>query len=202
MVAKSADGGATWSAPVRVHTDAWHVTYCPDAGPSIRAGRHGTLHVAWWTGREGRAGTQYTQSRDGGTTFSTPVPLGLAEYSRASHIQLAVGEGPDSDLVVAAWDDGTRDVPSIVVRVSRDGGRRFAPAEVVSSPEREAGYPVLMLRPGAVLVAWQERSLAAAAEDSATRAKLDPTDPRTYINTVGAMQVLTRTGLLVAEGGP
>jgi hypothetical protein len=73
---------------------------------------------------------------------------------------------------------------------------------VVSSPEREAGYPVLMLRPGAVLVAWQERSLTAAAEDSATRAKLDPTDPRTYINAVGAMQVLTRSGVLVAEGGP
>jgi hypothetical protein len=129
------------------------------------------------------------------------VALGLARYSRAAHIQLALGEDGDSGLVVAAWDDGTRQVPPIVVRVSRDGGRHFAPAEAVSAPGNEAGYPVLVLRRGVVLVAWQQRSLAAATEDDAAQAKLDKMDPRTYVNAVGAMQVLARKGLLVGAGG-
>ncbi|HEY7192800.1 MAG TPA: sialidase family protein, partial [Gemmatimonadales bacterium] len=77
VVARSRDRGVTWSDPARVHADTWQVNYCPDAGPSIKVGRDGTLHVAWWTGRTGRAGTQYAQSRDGGVTFSAPVPLGL-----------------------------------------------------------------------------------------------------------------------------
>jgi hypothetical protein len=43
-------------------------------------------------------------------------------------------------------------------------------------------------------VAWQERPLEAAKQDSAARAKLDQNDPRTYVNAVGAMQVMLRTG--------
>jgi hypothetical protein len=202
VVAKSTDAGTTWNAPVRVYKDAWEVNYCPDAGPSIKVGRDGILHVAWWTGREGRAGTQYAQSRDGGVTFSKPVELGLAQYSRAAHIQLALGVGSDSGMVVAAWDDGTRKVPQVVVRVSRDGGRRFAPAEVVSATDNAAGYPVVVLRSGVVVVAWQERTVAAAAADSAARAKLDKTDPRTYVNAVGAMQIALRTGVVVPPGNP
>lgn len=201
VVARSRDHGTTWSTPVRVHVDAWAVSYCPDAGPSVKVGRDGVVHVAWWTGRQGRAGTQYAQSRDGGATFSAPVALGLAEYSRSAHIQLGLGEGlgADSGLVVAAWDDGTRQVPQIVVRVSRDGGRHFAAAEVLSAPESEAGYPVVSIKSGVVLVAWQERPLAAASADSARRATLDKNDPQTYVNAIGAMRVMLRSGL-VLEG--
>ena len=185
-----------------MHTDAWSANYCPDAGPSVKVGPDGTVHVAWWTGKDGRAGTQYARSTDGGGTFSAPVALGLAEHSRAAHIQLALGEGGgvDSGLVVAAWDDGTRQIPQVVVRVSRDYGRTFAPGAAVSAAGNEAGYPVVTLRGDTVLVAWQERSLAAAAADSVARKAKDMNDPSTYVNAVGAMQVVTRSGVVVGGG--
>lgn len=199
VVAKSNDKGATWSAPVRVYNDRWAVNYCPDAGPSIKADSEGTVHVAWWTGKNGRAGTQYARSTDGGRTFTAPVDLGLAQQSRAAHIQLAVGHGAQKGLVVAAWDDGTRMVPQIVVRVSRDGGRTFAPASAISAPENQAGYPVVTLRGDTAIVAWQERSLGAAAEDSAAKAKMSHEDPAMYVNAVGAMKVVMRSAVLGGE---
>lgn len=196
VVARSNDRGATWSAPVRVHTDAWRVEYCPDAGPSIKSGPDGVLHVAWWTGKPGSAGTQYARSTDGGRTFGAPVPLGLAQQSRAAHVQIALGNAGGEPVVVAAWDDGTRMVPQIVVRVSRDGGRTFGSTQAVSSSGNQAGYPVVMVRGDTVLVAWQERSLAAAMADSSARAKSARNDASDYVTAVGALQVVARSGVL------
>jgi peroxiredoxin len=199
VVAKSVDHGATWATPVRVHVDAWQVSYCPDAGPSVKVARDGTIHIAWWTGKEGRAGTQYARSTDGGATFSPPVELGLGQHSRAAHIQLALGAGDST--VVAAWDDGTRQVPQIVVRVSTDGGRSFGPPDVVSADASQAGYPVVTLQRDTILLAWQERSLAAAAADSAASAQKDKNDPSTYVNALGAMQIVMRRGVMSASSG-
>lgn len=196
VIAKSADKGTTWSAPARVHVDAWQVSYCPDAGPSVKVGGDGVVHIAWWTGKEGSAGTQYAQSSDGGRTFSAPVALGLGQHSRAAHIQLALGNDTDSHTVVAAWDDGTRQIPQIVLRVSRDGGRSFGPAEGASDEGSQAGYPVVTLQRDTIMLAWQERSLAAAAADSAASATKDKNDASTYVNAVGAMQIVTRRGVM------
>ena len=195
-VARSTDHGATWSAPVRVHVDDWHVTYCPDAGPSIKVGTDGTVHIAWWTGKDGHAGVQYAQSTDRGATFSTPVPLGIAKVSRAAHVQVAVGTGSFAGTVAAVWDDGTRAIPRIVARISRDGGRTFGDEEMLSGADDAAGYPVLSLRDGTLTVAWQQRSLEAAAQDSATQARMDPTAATTYIKSVGALRVVSRSGTL------
>lgn len=195
-VAHSSDRGHTWSAPTRVHVDDWHVTYCPDAGPSIKVGGDGVVHVAWWTGKEGHAGVQYAQSTDHGASFSPAVPLGVAAASRAAHVQLALGSGAFAQTVVAVWDDGTRQVPQIVARISRDGGRTFGEAEPLSAVGDVAGYPVVSLRDSTLTVAWQERSLVEAAKDSAAKARLDPKAATTYINSVGAMQVVSRSRTL------
>ncbi|HET8649851.1 MAG TPA: sialidase family protein, partial [Gemmatimonadales bacterium] len=75
VVARSSDHGATWSTPTAVHADKWVFNACPHAGPSLAVDSAGTLHVAWWTGRDGIAGVYYAQSRDGARSFSDPVPL-------------------------------------------------------------------------------------------------------------------------------
>jgi BNR repeat protein len=191
-VARSSDRGRTWRAPVRVHADEWQVGFCPDAGPSVKVGLDGVVHVAWWTGKEGSAGVQYTRSTDGGATFGPPVPLGLARYSRAAHVQLGLGTGPDSTLVVAAWDDGTRKVPRIVTRLSRDGGRTFGPTEALSAPDRQAGYPTVAVQGDSVSVAWQERSLVEARRDSMVRSD---TGAARYVLPVGSLQVVMRKGV-------
>jgi hypothetical protein len=194
VVARSTDRGAHWEPPVRVHVDAWQVDYCPDAGPALRVGANGAVHVAWWTGKPGAAGTQYARSTDGARTFAAPVPLGLAANSRAAHIQLALGAGADSGLVVAAWDDGTRKVPQVVVRVSRDGGRTFDEADALSASDHQSGYPVVVVRGDSLVVAWQQRSITAVSLDSLAHAHQDTTDPNRYISALGRMQVVTRRG--------
>jgi len=190
VVASSADGGAHWTPPAKVHDDEWHVNYCPDAGPTVKVGADGVVHVAWWTGAPGRAGVRYTNSSDGARTFAEPVPLGVAPASRASHAQLALD---GAARVIVTWDDGTRAVPPIVVRVSDDGGRTFGPADTLSASGQSAGYPVVAVARDTAVVAWQERSPASASADSARleRALAAPT-PDSLLNRVGAWSVLTR----------
>ncbi len=74
-IATSRDGGRTFGAPVRVHADRWAIDGCPHAGPSVAADADGRVHVAWFTGAEGRAGLWHAVSTDGGMTFAAPTPL-------------------------------------------------------------------------------------------------------------------------------
>lgn len=193
VVARSDDEGRTWSAPVRVHEDGWVVHACPDAGPSLAVGRDGRVHVAWWTGKEGRAGVQYAVAPAGAGSFSAPVPLGLAEFSRPAHVQIAL---TGQDVVFATWDDGTLKQPAVVARVSRDGGRTFAPAMRLSSGGRSAGYPVVSARDSAFTVAWQEQDTVAATQAMAERARRNPTEAASYVSSVGALHVALRDGVL------
>ena len=198
VVARSDDRGRTWHSPIRVHADDWHVTYCPNAGPSIRVGEDGTVHVAWWTGKEGHAGVQYAQSTDRAATFSAPVALDIARFSRPSHVQLALGSGAARGVVLAAWDDGTLETPRIVARVSRDGGRTFGAAQALSDTGAVAGYPIVGLRGDTALVAWQQRSAAGVASDSVAHAHMDMSQPASHLHTIGALQVVARSGILPA----
>jgi hypothetical protein len=193
VVARSDDGGATFGAPVRVHADDWVFDACPHAGPSLQTDAAGTLHVGWWTGKEGRAGVYYAQSRDGAATFSTPVPIGVAEYSRPSHVQLAVG---DSGTVAVAWDDGTLQTPEIMLRVSRDGGRSFGDRVRLSDAGRAATFPMLHWSGRTVTVVWSEQRAAAAHAEHAKPDHRNRTADAVGLPRVGESQVLLRSATL------
>ena len=187
VVAATTDGGATWSEPVRAQRDGWVFEGCPHAGPALRVDSEGRVHVAWWTGKEGAAGVFYARSVDGGRSFGEALPLGVAEFSRPAHVQLAV----DGDAVVAAWDDGTIAVPRILVRAAADGGSRFGPAVTASDTTRIATFPVLALANGRLTIAWSERS--AGGEEHAGHAA--PGAPM-GLKSVGPSQVLVREGTI------
>lgn len=190
VVSQSSDQGVTWSEPVRVHADDWKFDACPHAGPAMSLDDKGTLHVTWWTGKEGSAGVYYAQSADGAKTFSQPIALGVAQFSRPAHVQLALAS---NGRVIVAWDDGTKQVPEVVTRVSNDGGATFGEATVVSAQGRAATFPVLSVAGDSVAIAWSEESPASAAAEEA--AKMDKKAPR-GLRAVGEAQVLVRRGLL------
>ena len=197
VVASSVDGGVTWSKPVRVYADEWQVNYCTDAGPSLKVSKSGTVHVAWYTGRLGRAGAQYSQSTDGAKTFSKPFELGLAASARPEHIQLVLGQDTDERTVLAVWDDGTVAVPQIVMRISRDGGKTFSATQQVSISGMQSTFPTAVLRHDTVRVAWQERTPVGATTDSLLRdKKRDKDDPSADINVIGSLQIVARQGVL------
>ncbi|MFN7799518.1 redoxin domain-containing protein [Gemmatimonas sp.] len=194
VVARSDDNGRSWGTPVRVHHDDWVFDGCPHAGPSLAVDSAGALHAAWWTGKPGAAGVFYSQSRDGAQTFAPAQPLGVADASQPAHVQLAVR----GQSVVATWDDGTRRVPQVVMRVSSNGGGSFADAVPVSESGRAAAFPVLMVSPtgNAVTVAWSEQAPDAA--QAAAKARPNMRDPKAVmpLPRVGNSQVLVRRGVI------
>jgi len=191
VVAKSGDHGRTWTEPTRVQADDWVFHGCPHAGPAIQVDRDGHLHVAWWTGKEGAAGVYYTRSDDGGVTFTQAAPLGTAAASRPAHVQLALG--PRREIAVV-WDDGTKAIPQVVLRVSQDGGRSFGPVVPVSVAGRVAGFPVVALRDTTLTVAWSEESVAAAALEAKAMPNMKDPKAAMGLRPVGEAQVLVRRG--------
>lgn len=101
VVARSADGGRTFSAPVRVQRDGWVFPGCPHAGPSIAVDGRGRLFATWYSGKAGGQGLYYAVSSDGGRSFGSPVALVTGDFVPASQARLAAG----ADGVWAAWDD-------------------------------------------------------------------------------------------------
>jgi BNR repeat-like domain/BNR/Asp-box repeat len=195
VVARSSDRGASWSPPVRVHADNWVFDGCPHAGPSVRVDGAGRVHVAWWTGRPDSAGVYYARSEDGAKTFGPTVPLGVARFSRPAHVQLALG---GADTVIATWDDGTKKTPQVVLRVSTDGGRHFAPSQPLSAAGDAAGFPVIALSPKGVAVAWsQEPAPAADGEDGQGHAAHETKEQKTPVglHAVGDAHVMVRRGV-------
>jgi hypothetical protein len=191
VVSRSDDHGATWSDPVRVHDDGWVFEGCPHAGPSMLVDAAGTLHVGWWTGREGAAGTFYARSTDGGRAFTPRVALGEAAFSRPAHVQLALdGVG----MVLAAWDDGRDSLPRVLLRVSRDGGATFGDEIPASDPVIAASFPVVALREGTVTVAWSQRTAESHAHAEHSRPDMSKPSSVMPLPEVGAQQVLVRHG--------
>ena len=115
-LARSADGGATWSEPVRVHADGWTLDGCPHAGPAVTTDAEGAVHVAWPTLAEGRGGLWRAVSTDGGATFAEPVaiasPAPLGQLRAARHDGRAVfaveDRGAISVVAVGAMSDTLR----------------------------------------------------------------------------------------------
>ena len=195
VVARSADGGRTWSEARRVHADDWVFDACPHAGPALAVDSSGVLHVAWWTGKEGAAGVFHARSTDGGSTFTPPVALGTAERSRPAHVQLALRDG--GRTVAAVWDDGTLPVSRVVMRLSTDGGSSFGTAISLSAENRAAGFPVLGLVRDSVIVAWSEQSPEAAEHAAASRPDMSDPNSTMPLHAVGNAQVMVRRGELL-----
>jgi hypothetical protein len=146
VVAHSADGGATFSAPVRVHRDDWVIDACPHAGPALALDRAGRVHVAWFTGAEGRAGAYHATSETAGS-FGKPTPLTPPGPTPTTQVKLAADE---QGGVWIAWENP--EGAAATLRLAHAAGERQPAALALDS--LAGTLPALASRNGRVALAW------------------------------------------------
>jgi hypothetical protein len=118
VVARRGPRDEAFSAPVRVHADGWVFPGCPHAGPSLAVDGRGRLHVAWYTGREGRQGLWHAVSADGGRTFGEAAAVLSGGWVPPSQVRLtSAGDG-----VWMAWDDRRERTPRLSLGLATDAG--------------------------------------------------------------------------------
>lgn len=157
VMARSTDGGKTFSEPVRVAEDNWILHACPDTGPAV-VSAGGRIYVAWYSEGQDRPGIRLAVSDDRGQTFHA-VKLASGEVLDANHPRLSVSEDgrillafqgrPRSDH--ARW----RSNQFYLVSVGSDGSPSL-PVQI-SHGEHSATHPDLVTgTAGRVFVAWNE----------------------------------------------
>jgi hypothetical protein len=126
--ARSEDGGATWSVPARVSRGPRGLGSA--FGPAMALGPEGRVYVAWQDNRHGRQDVYLNVSADGGTSWldrDMRLDLDAAGTAISRGIQVVTG-GPGEVAVV--WEDDRTGLEQVLLRLSRDGGRSWSPAEV------------------------------------------------------------------------
>ncbi|HYD54243.1 MAG TPA: sialidase family protein [Gemmatimonadaceae bacterium] len=119
---RSADGGATWSAPATVTDDT--ATFGSRNFHALHVGDDGTPYVAWLDGRAGRSAAFVTHSIDGGRSWMPNQRVeAMGEACPCCRTALA----SRGDTLYVAWRKVfPGSVRDIVVARSTDRGRRWA----------------------------------------------------------------------------
>lgn len=135
VVARSDDDGASWSVPARINDDARR----EQRMVSLAIDTMDVLHAAWYDNRTGNLNVFYSNSTDGGGTWSTNARVTTAETSASfqrpgDYLGLAADENGTAYVV---WTDGREGDLDIYYARSRplEGVDREAPSIEIFSPE-------------------------------------------------------------------
>jgi hypothetical protein len=158
VVARSADGGQTFAAPVIVGHDKWVFPGCPHRPASIGTDRQGRLYVVWYTeGSDETPSIYLAYSDDRGETFSAKQKLNLSKGTFPDHPQMAVD--PDGRLVIV-WEEQSPVRREIVLSVSLDRGQTFSAPQKLN--DKKGQTPTLSINAqGLAALAWMEHAMPA-----------------------------------------
>jgi hypothetical protein len=153
---KSADGGRTFTPPVRISNDNWVLDGCPENGPAIAVDEHGRIHAAWATlvadagaNREPTLALYYATSEDG-VRFTPRQQVPTAGVPR--HPQLTLT--PQGEIILA-WDEfdaGSRRIAIVRGTAGSNGVARFTRQAIDS--DAPAVYPAVASTGDSVLLLW------------------------------------------------
>lgn len=156
VVARSTDGGATFSAPIIVGHDKWVFPGCPHRPASIGTDRRGRLYVVWYTeGSDETPSLYLAYSDDRGETFSTKQKLNLSKGTFPDHPQMAVDPG---GRLVIVWEEQSPVRREVVVSVSLDRGKTFSAPQKIN--EKKGQTPSVSVNErGQAALAWLEHAM-------------------------------------------
>jgi len=158
VVARSTDGGETFSAPVVVGNDRWVYQACPHRPASLGVDRSGRLYVVWYTeGADETPAIYLAYSDDRGRTFSEKKQLNRSKGTFPDHPQMAV------DLqgrVMVIWEEQSPVRREIVMSHSLDRGQSFSLPRKLN--EKHGQTPAIAVNDeGTVVMGWKEHAMPA-----------------------------------------
>ena len=156
VVARSTDGGQTFSEPTYISEDGWIATFCPHAAASMTNDNRERLHAAWFTG--GRtpeeAGIYYTYSDDAGRSFAPRRLMARTPAHTVLHAEVRVDK---NDRVWVAWENIVEDKPQIfLAHLDQDQGE-WSESYQVSDGTHNSILPMLAADGENVYVAWTDK---------------------------------------------
>ncbi|MES5483415.1 sialidase family protein [Bradyrhizobium sp. INPA03-11B] len=137
----------------RVSRDDWQIAACPHHGPSLTISSAGTYHVTWYTNGKARKGLFYARSRDGGKTFSEPLPIGQLNHSPSRPQVIAGPQG-----LVMAWKEFDGQKTSINLMTSRDDGATWSKPTVVADTTDSSDHPLLVTDRRQTYLSWMTKA--------------------------------------------
>jgi hypothetical protein len=158
VVARSTDGGSTFSSPVIVGHDRWVFPGCPHRPASIGTDRFGRLYVVWYTEGVDETPTVFlAYSDDRGATFSPKQKLNVSKGTFPDHPQMAVD--PEGRIVIA-WEEQSPVRREVVMSVSLDRGQTFSAPQKLN--DKKGQTPTLSINSkGLAALAWMEHAMPA-----------------------------------------
>lgn len=110
-VSSSGDAGQTFSEPVIASDDRWMIAGCPVSGPALVTANDNALRVLWYSaGEAGAPGLYWSESRDGGRSFTSRKALAEGAAFGNPHLL----RGPGNNLTVV-WESNRQGASKIVV---------------------------------------------------------------------------------------
>jgi hypothetical protein len=137
----------------RVSRDDWQIAACPHHGPSLSISPAGTYHVAWYTNGKVRKGLFYARSRDGGATFSEPVPIGRPDRNPTRPYVIA---GPRETAMV--WKEFDGEKTTVNLMTSHDDGATWSAAKTISSTTDASDHPLLVSDGRRSYLSWMTKA--------------------------------------------
>jgi hypothetical protein len=137
----------------RVSRDDWQIAACPHHGPSLSISAAGTYHVAWYTNGKVRKGLFYARSRDGGKTFSEPMPIGRPDRNPTRPYVIA---GPREAAMV--WKEFDGEKTTVHLMTSHDDGATWSTPKAVSSTTDASDHPLLVSDGRRSYLSWMTKA--------------------------------------------
>jgi hypothetical protein len=137
----------------RVSHDEWQISACPHQGPSLAISQVGTYHAAWYTNGKVRRGLFYARSRDGGKTFSDPLPIGRPDHAPSRPYVLAAASG-----LALVWKEFDGEKTTVELMVSRDDGQSWSEPRTIAATADASDHPLLISDGRRTYLSWMTKA--------------------------------------------